>query len=72
MSIQERIAKTEENFNQLKEAYNEKEQTVQKLQNEMIELEKQLIFTRGVYQALVEVNEDAEAVTEDAAVTVVE
>lgn len=58
MTIQERLTKVEENFNELKEAYTEKEAAAAKLQAEMSELEKQLIFMKGAHQALVELLQD--------------
>lgn len=61
MTIQERLTKVEENFNELKEVFTEKETTINKLQTEMSEIEKQLIFMKGAHQALTELLQDEES-----------
>jgi len=61
MTIQERLIKVEEKFNELRNTYTEKESSVVQLQAELSDIEKQLIFTKGAYQALVELLEDQTA-----------
>lgn len=61
MTIQERLIKVEENFNELKKVYTEKEASVSQLQSEIADIEKQLIFMKGAHQALAELLEDQAA-----------
>lgn len=58
MTIQERMNQVEENFNQLKGAFEEKQQQVTTLQQEMVEIEKQLLFIKGAYQMLAELKQE--------------
>lgn len=65
MTIQERLKNVEENFNELKEMFTQKESEVNKLQSEMSDIEKQLIFMRGAHQALSELLEDEKEETSE-------
>lgn len=58
MTITERMTQVEDNFNQLKGAFDEKQQQVNALQQEMVEIEKQLLFVKGAYQMLAELKQE--------------